>query len=271
MDRVTERPDRGSWLWRTGTKKNITKEGCMTAMKNKHKWIVSWIVVMALVTGMSLPAYASTPKTTPSVEVETLQAQQERLQRQQQVHAVTVERLQQHVKIAQDGTLFIQASRQVLGTMNVDSVQQIQQGLQVTNQMIRQGYLKVNRNLSLTVLPKYVANQPQMRVRGNAVEWVDLSKVGGVSALASGGVTKVEWYWWGSAVHLNNLHATQLAAGVGAVGAVLGAWIPHVIVRVIVTLFAEGLAFWITFANRNGRGIIMIFTQSGGFLGIYSQ
>lgn len=220
--------------------------------------------MMALVTGMSLPAYASTPKTTPSVEVESLQAQQERLQRQQQVHAATVERLQQHVKIAQDGTLFIQATRQVLGTMNVDSVQQIQQGIQVTNQMIRQGYLKANRDLSLTVLPKYVVNQPQMRVRGNAVEWVDLSKVGGVSALASGGVNKVVWYWWGFAIYLDKVTAetvTDLPLGDGATIVLTflrsaNIWVAGV---GMVTSFLAWYQFFIKQANRNGRGVILYF------------
>ncbi len=185
-----------------------------------------------------------------------------------------VDVLQKYLKLNADGTILLDAPNKIIKKIDKNTFAGIQAGIEQTNEMIKSGELSCDKDFNLSVTQKYkddvVAASP------NATVKVSTNSIAITNS--AGGVTKINWYWWGFYLFLNHQLTQNVANGsawAGSIMAIFGAtkaWIGRIVCASLATLTLVLKSY------DNGNGVYLKYNYAvvGGlpsvvWTGIWSQ
>lgn len=166
-----------------------------------------------------------------------------------------VEILEPYVIRQTDSTFALNAPKKIISMIPADMFQEIMQGMQITNQMVREQNLVTTNDL---------------RVYGST-----LSVSNSTASLLSGGVNKLVLRWYGWDLYLNHqtCHALSTigSGSIGFVAAILIAAIPAVAPVAGIVAAAVLLTIGIISYVNQGNGVILRITHTGSVFWVSSQ
>jgi hypothetical protein len=192
----------------------------------------------------------------------------------EQEYTRATNKLERYLSISETGNIVLDAPNGIVNSIDSEVYQSLLSGIEQTNSMIDKGYLICNDDFTLTVTEKYLESgsqylesNSQLIAEGNTVYLVE-----GIQTLSFSGVNKVEWYWWGFKLWLDNATCIRICAGFGY-GAIIAALLGGPL-GVLVCILLAGMVALILATNVYGRGVIIRFHTITGFpipTGIWSQ
>ncbi len=161
-----------------------------------------------------------------------------------------INEMEEYLTRNSDGTLSLEIPKDIKYDKEV--VKGLEKGLQNTNKLIKQGVLQSDDKLNI-----YYKNSKSNEV---------------IVSAASGGVTKVLFYWWGYKIYLKHSDVKDIAAGCN-IAAALALWIPDPTIckAICSVLIVAGttLAYY-----DEGNGVVVRVTTITGppiVTGVWSQ
>jgi len=181
--------------------------------------------------------------------------------------------------------------KRMIKVIGKDAYEQLQAGIAITNKMIADGYLRVDEDFNLHVTEKYIdevranmrAQSQNLQMKGISTSSISVSSErnsvimnfsihnkmnamsienGGGGGVA-GGITDVEWYWWGFKLYLDD----EIVDAILYIGEDAEAIVPLLMCCFPKKAFAIAVASGIILlglnrlerANENNTGVIIHF------------
>ena len=130
----------------------------------------------------------------------------------EQKHNKAIEMLEPYLSLSESGNILLDAPKSVVKKIDLEIYQSLLTGLRYTNIMIDKGFLQSNQLFEISITEKYLETSSQLRSDGgNALYVVD--EPSEVHILSSGNEQKIEWYWWGFKIWLNNTTCNRIVSG----------------------------------------------------------
>lgn len=158
--------------------------------------------------------------------------------------------------IVSDSNGMLSVDESVKDDFGIETYESVNSQLQETNKLISDGYITLNENLDVAYTNKILEETKDANIIIYQNTIIDASSM--MRRTVSGGVNKIETYWWGTEVYLNNDTCQKISKSgtvVGLTSIIAGIFGTPVAGAMVGGILGVGI-LTVVWAN-NGNGVIL--------------